>query len=248
MKPAVKINLDAIQIAPGFAVLNLSGASGGVRYESTVMSESSQRRHSRRVESRVTKTIDNETIVHEIDAAVKNVDDTIFRHLCVKMTFGHFLPATNHNALHAKVAELRARVVTLNAAAEAMGSRHRGRVGVLTPSLDTSHPDLVRECKLTVLTALGDVRDALRLGDIDDVTIDRGIIRNRLKPALLRAKNIELLVVGQAEEALRAALDRAREVKPEIRAKIAAGASAVAAGQAVNLQVIDRALRLFELG
>lgn len=226
-----------IQLVPGHAVLNLSGASGGVSYKSTTVTDVARPRHGRRTEARVVKTIDNEGIVREIDAVVKKVDDTVFRKLCVKMPFGHFLPATNLQALQVQIADLRARVEILNAAAHAVGSAHRGRVGVLTPALDVADPDLVFTARQAVVTALGDVYDLLRTGAVDD--------DNRLKALLLRAKNIETLAAGVAGAALRDALAHVRVARADIRARVDAGTWAAVAGRETDLEPIEAALRWF---
>jgi hypothetical protein len=247
MTPKLRPRQQAIQIAPGRAVLNLSGARGGVTYRTEVITDRTQVRHSRRVESRVVKTIDNEALVREIDAVIKNVDDTVMRRLCVKMTFGHFLPEHNAAELHQEIAQLRGRVEALNAAAVAMGSRHHGSVGVLTPALDIDDPHFVMECCRTVTAALTDVYAALQAGDIDDQQADGRVIRNALKPALLRAKNIEALAEGDAGTLLQQAFARVRSVKSEIRSLIAAGAPPDEAGRNVNLRDVERALQLFQV-
>lgn len=241
MKPRAN-PIAAVQLAPGHAVLNLSGASGGVRYESTTVRDTARPRHGRRTEARVVKTIDNEGIVREIDALVKKVDDTIFRKLCVKMPFGHFLPATNLAALHAQVAELRDRVDALNAAAHAVGSAHRGRIGVLTPVLDVTDANLVATVRQAVVTALRDIFDVLVTGIVDD-----GDERSKLKAMMLRAKNIETLAVGDAGGVLRHALDHVRLAKADIRARIDGGTAADVAGRLVDLGPIETALRWFQV-
>ena len=73
---------------------------------------------------------------------------------------------------------------------------------------------------------------------LDDV-VEKGqvIHRNAIKPLLLRAKNIETLAVGPAGEALRAALDRVRSARSEIRA--------VTDTRKVDLSAIDDAIAWF---
>lgn len=245
MTPQTARKPRAVRVAPGYVVLNLSGARGGVTYRTQVIADRQQTRQSRRVDSRVVKLIDNETFVREIDAVVKNVDDTVMRRLCVKMTFGHFVPEQHHTELHRQIAELHGKMVALNASAEAMGSAHRGRIGVLTSPLNVDDPHFVTECCMTITNALSDVYDAVRAGDIDDRTVAGRTVRNRLKPALLRAKNVELLPADNT--LIVAALQCVRDAKPGIRAAVASGETPEAAGAAADLRPIERALQAYRV-
>jgi hypothetical protein len=83
---------------------------------------------------------------------------------------------------------------------------------------------------------------ALRNGDAGDGTGPQA-----LRPAVLRAKNIDRLAVGESSVILSRAFDRAREVRPEIRQAIADGATPATAGVGANLRDIEAAIRFFQV-
>jgi hypothetical protein len=225
------------QIAPGYVVINISGATGGVSYTREIVATRAKKAARATTFMNVMR-VDHAGYVEQINALVKKVDDTVLRSLCVKTSFGHFVSEGNIEALRREVADLRRKVEALNAAAAVAGSQHRGRIGVVAPRLDVDQPEVVTECSRTVIEVLSAVRDVLRLGDVDDV-VEGGIVvrRNQLKPLLLRAKNIETIAIGPAGAALAAALDRVRAARGEIRA----GAPAAT----VSLTAIDRAITWF---
>jgi hypothetical protein len=207
-----------VEVAPGYVVINISGASGGVTYTRQAVNTKTKR-HAKSTTFMNVMHVDHEALVSEINAVVKKVDDTVLRSRCVKTSFGHFVAERDVGGLRADVAELRARVDALNIAAAGAKSKHRGRVGVVIAQLDVRHPDVVGEVSRTIIEILTGLRDALAAGDIDDVTDKTGKVvhRNAMKPLLIRAKNIESMVTGTSATVLHAALDRVRTARAEVR-------------------------------
>lgn len=217
MTALVKRKHPKPQLAPGHVVINISGASGGVSYTREVVAQRSRRAAVSTTFTNVMH-VDHKAFVTEINSLVKKVDDTILRNMCVKMGTWHFVAEANVSALRSAVATLRSDVEALNLAAAVAGSAHRGRVGVVLAALDVTQPDVVGECCRTIAEILSELRDALRLGDVDDVVEGGKVIRrNAMKPLLIRAKNLTSLVTGDAHDALVAALDRVRTARAEVR-------------------------------
>jgi len=229
-----------VTVAPGYVVINISGASGGVSYTREAVS-SKVKRHAVATTFVNVMYVDHAALVDEINAAVKRVDGTILRNRCVKMSFGHFVTAQGVAALQHEVAVLRTHVEALNQAAAAVKSAHRGRVGVVVAQLDVTHPDVVAEVSRTVVEVLTGFRAALAAGDVDDVIDPRtGVVtaRTAMKPLAIRAKNLGGVVESESAAVLRTALDRARTARAEVRERCGD----------VNLSTIDRAIAWFQAG
>jgi hypothetical protein len=235
-----------IEIAPGYLVLDVSESSGGVRYDREVLVEGAGR-GGRVVEALSVQRVDNERIVKDISAAIKDVDH-VLRTRCVRTPFGHFATEAVLPDVLDKVDQIRARVEELNAEAIRARSAHRGRVGVVTAYLDLARDENVTACLALVHGLLVELYDVLRAGDVEDTVGLSGKIerRQRLRPVLLRAKNMETLVVGRAAVEVRAALAEVKTAKAAIVAAIRAKTPPEVAGAEVSLGALRTAIDLFE--
>lgn len=244
---------EVVRIAPGYIVINTSTSAGGVSYDRVVIDEEEQG-SSVVTEYQTRKTIDNVELVKAIEHTVKDVDHTL-RILCARTPFGHFVPTDKLPAVQAKVAEITARVDGLNAAAEAAGSAHRGRVGIVTALLDVGNPDNLRECYRVICGTLREILAALRAGDVRDVKDEDGDItrRHQLRPILIRARNLEQMALGLHGSTIKSALERAKTAKTEILALLdethedgSPVWTPAQAGLKVKLNEIETAIAWFE--
>lgn len=243
---------EVVQIAPGYVVINVSKAAGGVTYDREVIDEEIE---GDRIVSdyQTRKTVDNAALVKAIDQTVKEVDHAL-RILCTRTAFGYFVSPEKVDIVRAKVAGIAVQVEELNVAAEKAGSAHRGRVGIVTAYLDIGNPDNLRECYRVIRETLREIYDALRAGDVRDVKDTDGDIvrRHQLRPILIRARNLEQMALGVHGHAIKTALDRAKTAKTEILAALAEAdkngeeLSPEAAGAQVDLSQIETAIHWFE--
>lgn len=243
---------ETVHIAPGYVVINVSKSAGGVTYDREVIDEEVE---GDRVvsEYQTRKTVDNAALVKAIDQTVKEVDHAL-RILCTRTAFGYFVSPEKVHTVRAKVAGVAVQVDELNAAAEAAGSSHRGRVGVVTAYLDIGNPDNLRECYRVIRDTLREIHDALRNGDVRDLKDKDGDIvrRHQLRPILIRARNLEQMALGIHGHAIRAALDRAKTAKTEILTILADAErdgdelTAEEAGAKIDLSQIETAIQWFE--
>jgi hypothetical protein len=242
-----KIDLaPTVRIAPGYVVVNVSTAAGGVSYNRIVLAENPEG-EAIVTDYQTRKTVDHVELVKAIDHTVKDVDHAL-RILCVRTPFGHFVSMDKVETVRLKVAEIAARVHELNDAAEAAGSAHRGRVGVVTALLDIANPDNLRECHRVIRETLMEIHAALRRGDVRDEKNEDGDItrRHQLRPILIRARNLEQMALGLHGTTIKSALERAKTAKTEILAQIDAGVTPEDAGAAVALGEIETAIAWFE--
>jgi len=251
-KAASAAQPEAVQIAPGYVVINTSKAAGGVTYDRTVLDEEAE---GERVVSdyQTRKTIDNAALVKAIDQTVKEVDHAL-RILCTRTAFGYFVSPEKVDIVRAKVAGIAVQVDELNVAAEAAGSAHRGRIGIVTAYLDIGNPDNLKECYRVIRETLREIYDALRAGDVRDDKDQDGDItrRHQLRPILIRARNLEQMALGLHGHAIKTALDRAKTAKTEILNALAEAEkngdelSPEEAGEQVDLSQIETAIHWFE--
>jgi hypothetical protein len=243
-KPIVS---SALKIAPGCVLINVSNSRGGVTHAREAVTESTATGRGRRIEYQAVKRIDNEVVVKQIVAAVKDVDHCL-RINCARLPFGHFVPVDGLLAINACVASIAARVAELNAVAEKAGSKHRGYVNVVNTYLDLESPATEFECRRTVGGLLEEIHQALRAGDVVDAVDRDGCVtrRHQLRPILQRAQHIDTLFQSPVSIAVKAAIQRAKVAKTELIRAIGSGADPAAAGLAVDLTEVEQALAWFQ--
>lgn len=245
---------ETVRIAPGYIVINVSKAAGGISYDRIVIDEE-VKGAATMTDYQTRKTIDHVELVKAIDHTVKNVDHEL-RILCVRTPFGHFASADKVAVIRAKVDKIAADVAELNAAADKVGSAHRGYVGIVTALLDVGNPDNLRECHRVIRETLTEIRTSLRAGDVRDVKDPATgdiLKRHQVRPILIRARNLEQMALGLHGNAIKAALERAKVAKAEILVKLdevdgndQPTWTPETAGASVNLGEIDTAIAWFE--
>lgn len=246
-KKSPDVNLTA-KIAPGYVIIDVSTSGGGLRY---VREHLSTDQDGERVETeyKTNKIVDNVAAVKEIDALVKDVD-YILRKNCVATAFGYFATDKQLEEVHKQIEDRKRQMERLNHRAEAVGSAHRGRVGIIAARLDIANGDTMRECYRAIRETLDAIYTALLRGDVRDIADARDkqkvTHRNQLRPAMLRAKNLETMAIGIAGESIKSALACAKEARTAILEKIEQGMTPEAAGRDVDLTPIETAIEWFK--
>lgn len=233
------------KIAPGFVIINVSTSSGGLRY---IREHIGEEREGQRIETeyKTNKVVDNAAVVKEIDAAVKEAD-YVLRSVCVRTAFGYFATDEKLAEVQKRVDDLKAQMEHLNKKAQILGSAHRGRIGIIAARLDIANPDTLRECYRAIRETLESIYEALLKGDVRDIKDknDNVTSRGQLRPALLRARNLESMAIGLAGESIKTALTGAKEAKAFILERIESGATPEEAGRAADLAPIETAIAWF---
>lgn len=236
------------KIAPGFVIINVSTSSGGLRYIREHLAED---REGARLETeyKTNKVVDHVDVVRELDAKVKEVD-YVLRSTCVKTAFGYFATDAKLAEAQKRIDTIKAEMDRLNHKAKILGSAHRGRIGILAARLDIANADTIRECYRAIRETLEGIYEALLRGDVRDTRDkdDNVTARGQLRPALLRARNLESMAVGLAGESIKTALQCAKEARAEIIERIENGASPEEAGRGVDLAPIETAITWFGEG
>lgn len=228
--------MQSVQIRPGYVVLDVSSATGGVHYQRREIEqhkigpdhEGLQARHE------TVKTVDHVVAVKDVDAVVKQVDYAI-RKYCAKTVFGPFADEDNLAKLQAEVAKIKAEAVEVNERAVAVGSARRAYIGIVPAKLDVVSPEAAEEIARTVREVLGDLRDALRVGDVGP----------RFDGVFLRSKNLANLAVGLQSDAVRFALDCVKEARKRVKDAIKKGETPESAGGSLDLGPVEQAIDLF---
>jgi hypothetical protein len=148
--------------------------------------------------------------------------------------------------LEERVADVARRVDRLNAEAIQLGSKHRGVAQIVTAVLDLQRAANCQVCYQTVHDLLGELYDALRVGDVVDELGDGAILRrHQLRPILLRARNLETLVVGPAQAAIKNALARVKTARLEQIQRIHKGEKSFDVGATTDLTALETAIARF---
>lgn len=236
-----------VSIAPGYLVINTSTATGGITYDREVLTDA-KRREARTVAVKSIKKIDNERIVREIDAAVKDVDH-VLRDMCVRLpNVGHYASLAVLAVLEERVADIARRVDRLNAEAIQLGSKHRGNAQVVTAILDLQRPVNCQVVYQTIHGVLGELYEALRVGDVVDAVTPDGVItrRHQLRPIMLRTRNLETIIMGSLRASIVNALTRVKTARLEQIGRVHKGELPRDVGATTDLTALETALARFD--
>lgn len=243
---------------PGWIVVDVSSATGGVSYDRTVVDEVAINNNDGvRVDTMTRKTVDHVGHVTAIDALVKKVDYVLRKHatrLGGAARVGWFVDDATLDLVRTEVAELRAEAERLNALGRQLGSERQATIDIVPLRLDLDREEAVREITRTIRDVLGAFNTALRAGDVESL--------HKLK---LRAINLDKLAVGFQADAIRMALDCAVEAGKTLKTaatvagraarnagsdaaaiKAAESAAAVAEAAKLDLGAIEAALLVYE--
>jgi hypothetical protein len=202
---------------PGYILLDASRARGGVAYKREALGEH-RRGEGSLSEYRTRRSVDNAEAVALVDSVYRKVETVMRRH-AVNTALGWWVDDLGLARIQAEVHTLKVEAATANRAAELAGSERRVRISVVHTRLDSS-PEILEEIGLTIR-------------------------KNALHAPLLRSRNLERLVVGDAREALEAALARVPKARAEIVRAVKVGRSPQAAGKALDLSAIEDAIAWF---
>lgn len=243
------------QFRPGWMIVDTSSASGGIRYDRELVKEKSiNKGNGLQADHKTRKTVDHVEFCTAVDALVKKVDYVLRKH-CTRTEMGWFADDSALAKVKAEVAELQAEATDLNInGAKKAKSARRAKIRVVPLRLDLDRKEAVQEIVHTIRGVLGELRDALRTGDLPSL--------HKLK---IRAKNLDKLAVGFQSDAIRFALERVPIAANEIREAVktatrgvrnsggskkeieeATSAAATKAGGKVDIEVIEAALAHFE--
>lgn len=195
---------EKLQIKPGYVVISTTRATGGVSYTRQHGTEEPEGVDGIRQEIASIKRVDHREAV-ETTRKVARRAEYLIRTRCAAVAFGFYATPEACATLAIDLAELAAEVDAANDLASRVGSDAHVYVGMMPVEIDVSNGDCVREIYRTLRTGLGEIRAALVAGDAHD-----------LKLALDRAARLDSLAVGLAGEAIRAAIESAREARSEI--------------------------------
>jgi hypothetical protein len=237
-----------IQVRPGYLVIDTSTATGGVTYDREYDDDPTKINNGQgiQVQLRTVKTVDHVEAVAALDALKKKVDYAC-RKYCARTAFGWFADEVSLRALRKEIDELRAEAVNLNAAAAAVGSERRARVGIVAGKLELASADAAREIAYTIRETLAGVLAALRAGKVKRRVKDGEVVaKDELHAPLLKCKNLDRLAVGLAGEAVKMALDSIAPAKKELLDRMKQGEDPAAVGAELDLGAIENAITWFE--
>lgn len=234
-------------LRPGYIVIDVSTARGGVTYRRTPIGEwAVNQGNGLQAEHKTQKTVDHCEAVAAIDAIVKRADYILKRN-CAHTTFGWFCDEVTLQKVREEIRELQAEAAELNESARRAGSTRQATIGIVPAKIEIGE-DAVREVARTIREVLTEIRNALREGSIGVSANAEHKAENKLHAPLHRALNLDRLAVGIAGDAVRHALNRIPVAKREIRDRIRHGDSPEMAGAAVDLGAIETAIAWFEEG
>lgn len=234
---AIPTNGRKIEVKSGFVILDASTAYGGVKYHREVLEQPTPMGTDGKGERKVWKTereVDHLELVKACDRLVKQVDYVLRKHAS-RTSFGWFADADQYAAIKEMIAPIEAEAEGVNRSCAKAGCERRCHIAVVPARLDLGTPDAAREVHRSITTQLGDLKRALRAGEVGR-TFDN---------LLIRAKNLDSLAVGFAGESIGWALEQAKSARREIRGKIKRGQTPESAGKQVDLDTIDAAITMF---
>jgi hypothetical protein len=226
---------DKIQIRPGWLVVDVSAAHGGVHYDRTPLGAIEiNGGEGQRSRYETVKTVDHVVYVHDIDAIVKRVDYILRKH-CARAGYGWFADDEALAKVRAEVEALKEDAEALNRSARLAGCARRAYIDIVPAKIEIASEDAAREVCRTVRSVLAEIRDALRQGEVNQP----------LAKVLLKARNLDRLAVGIQADSIRYALEEVAPAKRTIREAVKQGKAPKDAGAALSLPGMDAAIDLF---
>jgi hypothetical protein len=192
---------------PGWIIVDCSKASGGIHYDREPIGREKaiNKGNGVQLDHKTRKTVDHVEVCAAVDACVKKVDYSLRKH-CVRTDMGWFADDMALQRVKKEVNEIAEEADDLNTRAEKAKSKRRAKIRISPLRLDATQPETVAEIADTIRGVLGEIRDALRGGDIASL--------HKLK---IRSMNLERLATGFQSDAIRFALDRVPTAANEIR-------------------------------
>jgi hypothetical protein len=235
-----------LAVRPGWIVLDVSSASGGISYSRQELYKGgygvagSERRYETQ------RLVDHEVAVHDVEALVKEVD-YLLRSTCVRTGFGWFADEERLTAVRKGLRELQAKAEAVNATAERLHSAARATIDIVSLPISVD-PDCLatgeaaRAISHTVRRALVEIRDLLRAGRTEKEDGKAPLIN-----AMNKAKDLDQLATGVQATAIAFALERAASAKKKIREAVKAGRAPAVVGAEADLGALDSAIEMFTI-
>lgn len=224
-----------VAVRAGWILINTSHARGGIHYARTSKTERAINGGAGlEATHETTKTVDDVQACAAVDAVVKRAHYLLRRSAAWSVLGWVVSDPTILERVRSEVAQLQTEAERVNLAARAVGSYRRAWVSLVAAEIDLATPDAAREVARTIREVLGGLAEAIRAGDL----------KGYLAPSL-KAKNLSVLAVGIAGEAVRNALDCLARAKRDVKARIDAGESPESAGRAQDLEPVDAAISWF---
>lgn len=220
-------------LRPGFIVNCEFSALGGVRYKRKQLGEKQlgerglQREHHTEVE------IDNVELLKESKAIIGAAYYVMDR-ACVNTPVGYFADEGQLSAARKGLAEVQSAASMFNEMARLLGSERRVTIDVFPFEISPANEYTARRLHKVVRERLEALRDALHGGD-----------RKLFEASLDKARNLEKLSTGIHADAIKLALEVAKERKSELLELLSAGNGNEIAGSKLDLEPLQAAINLF---
>lgn len=217
-----------IPIRPGYIVALEFSATGGVTYSrETVKSEGDT------TEVKVVRQADNAELLKDSKAIIGGAYYVMDR-TCVNTPLGYYADEQQLIEVRRDVVEYQKAAKSFNEMAAILNSDRRVTIDLFPLALDTTNEAVMWRLARVIADRLGDVRAALRDGD-----------RKAYEAAADKARNLDRMATGANADAVRLALDVAKQRKGELLEQLRSGADPKTAGSRLDLTVLDAAIGMF---
>lgn len=229
-----RLTRGKVTFRSGFIVVPEFSASGGVSYDRETIREEDVDQ-GLEAELRTIKRVDNREIVKESKSLLNHAHYVLAKN-ATHTPIGYFADAEALAKIEVEMRELRECAQQLNAVAHAAGSSRRVTVEVYPLVLDLEHEAAARRIAATVRERLSSLRDAMLKCD-----------RKAFESAWDDCRNLERLAVGIQGQAVKLALDHAKQVKGEVLQALREGAGTPEEiAKLIDPGPLDAAIALFE--
>lgn len=215
-------------IKGGFLVQPEFSAVGGVAYERQPV-----RTDGAVQEARVVRKADNADVLKDSKAIIGAAYYTMER-TCLNTPVGYFCDPQMLIEVRDALSDIQKAAGMFNEMSAMLGSDRRVTIDLYELPLPLENEHLIRRLLRLVVDRLSDVRTALRNGD-----------RKEFEAVHDKARNLDKITTGVNSDAIRLALDLAKDRKRELLDQLRSGADPRVAGSRLDLSSLDAAINLF---
>lgn len=217
-----------IPIKPGYIVALEFSAVGGVSYSrETVASEGNV------AKTVVVREADNAELLKDSKAIIGGAYYVMDR-TCVNTPLGYYADEAQLAEVRKDIVEYQRAAKSFNEMAAILNSDRRVTIDLFPLPLDNDNDLALWRLARVIADRLTDVRNALRSGD-----------RKTYEAAADKARNLDRMATGANADAVRLALDVAKNRKGELLEHLRSGADAKTIGSRLDLTVLDAAIGMF---